>query len=446
MSIGRYLAAAAGLASLAMAALSALAQTTYNGVAFQSSGTQDYIGQGQAQSYTAPPGLFPYPTSRDQFNELQFTFYTAPTSTPDWTFSHLRFAAPAGAVLAPGNYPDAERFASTTKAALDFGFGGRGCNETFGSFEVLEATYDPGDGHVISFAANFQQHCEQRSNPVLYGQFRYNSSIPLTGGGGGSAEGPRLSNLSARGQVMTGDDVLIGGFIIGGTSNKTVMLRARGPSMAADGVPGTLPDPTMTLVRSSDRAVIASNDNWRDAPNPLAMEWANMQPPHPNESGILMSLAPGAYTAIISGVGGAQGVGLFEIFELAQPEVPLANISTRGRVGTGDNVLIGGLIVSGGPKNVLLRARGPSLAAFGITSPLANPMMQLVRASDQAVLETNDDWGSASNAAAISASGYAPSDTLESAIMVTLDPGAYTLVVSGVEGATGIAIVEAFVN
>lgn len=443
MWIGKFFTAVA-LAAIVVAPPSTKAQTVYNGVSYQSTGTQDWVGQGESHAYTAPPGLFPNAYRSDPDNELQFIFYTAPTTTADWTFWNLRVAAAGGAVLTPGTYLDARRFVDATHPVLDFFGDGRGCNETFGRFTVHEVTYDPADGSILSFAADFEQHCEMESNPALFGQLRYNSSRPFSTGGGSG--GARVTNLSTRGLATTGNGVLIGGFVIGGASNKTVMLRARGPSMASAGIPNTLANPTMTLHRSSDNAIIAANDNWQEAFNAAAMEWAGMQPAHANESGILISLAPGGYTAVISGVGGAQGVGLFEIFEMAQPDIPLLNIATRGTVQGGDNVLIGGIAVAGGQRTLVVRARGPSLASAGITAPLSNPTLQLVRSSDGATIATNDDWGSASNAAAIAASGFAPSDPLESAILMTLDPGNYTAIVSGVDGATGVAIVEVFSN
>ena len=133
------------------------------------------------------------------------------------------------------------------------------------------------------------------------------------------------------------------------------------------------------------------------------------------------------------------------VYEVDHPETPLINISTRGRVLTGNDVMIGGFVISGtGPQTVAIVATGPSLAAFGITSPLANPTLRLVRSSDQAVLATNDDWQSASNAADITAAGVAPSNALDSAILVTLPPGAYTAIVEGVGGGTGVAVIGVY--
>ena len=164
-------------------------------------------------------------------------------------------------------------------------------------------------------------------------------------------------------------------------------------------------------------------------------------PVNAKESAILSTLNPGAYTAIVSGVGGGTGVGIVEVYELDRPEIPLINISTRGKVLTGDNVMIGGFIIQGdSAKTVLIRAVGPNLANFGVTGVLANPKLQLY--SGQTVIASNDDWGTATNASAITATGLAPANPLEAAILITLQPGAYTAIVSGADGGSGVGIVE----
>jgi hypothetical protein len=255
----------------------------------------------------------------------------------------------------------------------------------------------------------------------------------------------RLTNISTRGAVLGGADVMIGGLVIDGTTNKTVVVRARGPSLTAYGITGALANPTLTLVRSSDQAVVASNDDWGSAPNAAQIAASGFAPGDPLESAILVSLGPGAYTAVVSGSGGATGVGIVEVYEVDHPEVRLINMSTRGKVMTGEGVMIGGFAISGTlPRSVVITAKGPSLAAYGIANPLANPTLTLVRASDQAILATNDDWTAAPNAAQISASGFAPSNALESAILITLNPGVYTAIVSGAGGATGTGIFEIY--
>src|SRR5204863_5801673 len=140
----------------------------------------------------------------------------------------------------------------------------------------------------------------------------------------------------------------------------------------------------------------------------------------------------------VSGVSNGTGVGIVAVYEVDHPEIPMINISTRGQVLTGNDVMIGGFIIQGsGAQQVAIVATGPSLTQYGIANALANPTLTLVRQSDQNVLATNDDWQSAANAAAITASGFAPPNTLESAILTTLAPGAYTAIVSGVSNGTG---------
>ena len=233
--------------------------------------------------------------------------------------------------------------------------------------------------------------------------------------------------------------------VIGGSANKTVVVRARGPSLIPFGIPNALANPTLQLVRSSDQSPIAFNDNWATASNAAAVTASGFAPDNALESAIMINLAPGAYTAIVAGAGGGTGVGIIEVFEVDQPLLPLVNISTRGQVLTGNDVMIGGFVIQGtGPQTVVVRARGPSLIPFGITNALANPSLQLVRSSDQVTIATNDNWGSASNSGAVTASGFAPSNSLESAILITLTPGAYTAIVTGVGGGTGVGIIEVF--
>ncbi len=252
-------------------------------------------------------------------------------------------------------------------------------------------------------------------------------------------ENPRLSNISTRGRVQTGDSVMIGGFIIDGATPKTVLIRARGPSLSAYNVPGVLANPKVDLY--AGQTVIASNDNWGNAPNKADITATGLAPTNSLESAILTTLSPGAYTAIVSGVSNTSGVGIVEVLEMDNPAAPLINISTRGQVQTGDNVMIGGFIIDGAsPQTVLIRARGPSLTAYGVPGVLANPTMDVY--SGQAVIASNDDWGNALNEADITATGLAPTDPMESAILTTLDPGAYTVIVRGYNGTSGVGIVE----
>ena len=268
---------------------------------------------------------------------------------------------------------------------------------------------------------------------------------PLSGDFEAITTGSHLINIATRGQVQGGDNVMIAGFIIQGSVPKTVLVRARGPSLGYPpfNVPGVIADPSLTLYLG--QTPVASNDNWPSAPNVIAMLESGFLPTNPAESAIMIALNPGAYTAVVSGVNGSTGVGIVEVFEVDQPDSPLINIATRGQVQTGDNVLIGGFIIQGlVPQTVLVRARGPSLGLPPLNVPgvLSNPVLTLY--SGRAVIASNDDWQSASNAAAVQASTLAPTDPLESAILLTLNPGPYTAIVSGSGGGTGVGIVEVF--
>jgi hypothetical protein len=262
---------------------------------------------------------------------------------------------------------------------------------------------------------------------------------------GGTFYSVALGNISTRGFVGIGDEVMIGGFIINGTGNKTVLMRAIGPSLANPpfNLSGTLQDPTISLFGSSGK--IISNDNWADAANAASID-PNLRPSSGLESAILVSLAPGAYTAIVRGANGGTGIGLVEVFDLdATVPSKLSNISTRGLVETGDSVMIGGFIVKGpDSETVVVRAIGPSLAnpPFNLTNVLQNPTVSLF--NDQGgVIQSNDDWQS-DQRDEIAATGLQPSNTAESAIVRTLTPGNYTAIVTGVNGTTGIALVEVY--
>ena len=252
-------------------------------------------------------------------------------------------------------------------------------------------------------------------------------------------------NLSTRGRVGIGNDVLIGGFVIGGSVPKTVVVVAQGPSLAPAGIANPLANPKLTLVRSSDGAILAVNDDWADAANAADVQAAGFAPPNARESAVMMTLPPGAYTAIVEGADGGSGVGIAAVFEVDHPEAPLVNIATRGEVLTGNDVMIGGFVIQGSsPQTVVITGIGPSLAKAGIANALPNPTLTLVRSSDQSIVATNDDWGSAPNAAQIVATGLAPADAQESAIMVTLAPGAYTAILSGAGGVTGVGLVAVY--
>ena len=255
------------------------------------------------------------------------------------------------------------------------------------------------------------------------------------------AASSRLSNISTRAVVQTDNDVLIGGFVIGGTGAKQLLLRALGPTLTQFGVTGALLDPTLEL-RNSSGGLVVSNDNWGTAANAQSIP-ANLRPPNAHESAILATLNPGSYTAIVRGVNNTTGVALVEAYDLDTTVTSrLTNISTRGLVQTNSNVMIAGVIVQTSSEKVIVRALGPTLASFGITNPLADPTLELHDANGS-LLASNDNWKTTQQTE-ITASGYAPPNDLESAIVSTLAPGNYTAIVRGVNNTTGVALVEVY--
>ena len=235
--------------------------------------------------------------------------------------------------------------------------------------------------------------------------------------------------------------MLIGGFVIGGTGAKQLLLRALGPTLTQFGVTGALLDPTLEL-RNSSGGLVVSNDNWGTAANAQSIP-ANLRPPNAHESAILATLNPGSYTAIVRGVNNTTGVALVEAYDLDTTVTSrLTNISTRGLVQTNSNVMIAGVIVQTSSEKVIVRALGPTLASFGITNPLADPTLELHDANGS-LLASNDNWKSTQQTE-ITASGYAPPNDLESAIVSTLAPGNYTATVRGANNTTGVALVEVY--
>lgn len=259
---------------------------------------------------------------------------------------------------------------------------------------------------------------------------------------GASAQNPtltteRLKNLSTRGWVGTGDEVMIVGFGITGASPKQVLIRAIGPSLAKAGISNLLYDPALTLHKGQD--VLARNDNWQDQ-QAAAITATSKAPQDAQEAAILITLNPGLYTAIVRGVSDTTGNALVEIFETGPTESLLTNLSTRGRTEARDGVMIAGFIVGGThPKRVLIRAIGPTLSAAGVSDALADPTLTLYRG--QTVIANNDNWRT-DQASAIEATGKAPGDPRESALVTTLQPGPYTAIVRGTNAVAGNILID----
>lgn len=263
----------------------------------------------------------------------------------------------------------------------------------------------------------------------------------LTGIASGQ-EVSRAVNISTRMRVETGDNVLIGGFIVTGTGEKKIAVRALGPSLP---VSGALANPSLELFDAAGAAV-ATNDNWRSGQEAELIA-SGLAPTNDLDSALIAMVAPGSYTAVVRGADGGTGVGLIELYDLdpADSNTRLANIATRGRVLTNDDVMIGGFILSGGvAKRMIVRARGPSLNLNGtpLAGRLQDPALELYDGNGNALAQ-NDSWRSTQQAE-IAASTIAPTDDREPAIVSTLAAGNYTAIVRGNNNATGIGLVEMY--
>jgi hypothetical protein len=258
---------------------------------------------------------------------------------------------------------------------------------------------------------------------------------------------PGLANISARVSVQTGDRISIAGFVVQGDSSeaKPVAIRGLGPSLQTGGLPlsGRLADPVLEL-HDAGGGVIALNDNWRGS-QAAEIQSRGLAPGNEQEAVIIASVRAGNYTAVLRGASGGTGLGLIEVYDLDQRgDSRLVNLSARAFVGTGDDVLIGGIIGRGSGKRLLWRALGPELAAHGVIGQLADPFLE-VHDANGAILSSNDNWREASNSLDIDATGLAPLDDRESAILIPFPPGTYTAVLrSAGSQDSGVALLEAY--
>jgi phospholipase/lecithinase/hemolysin len=250
-------------------------------------------------------------------------------------------------------------------------------------------------------------------------------------------------NIATRVFVDVGERVSIAGFVVTGGVTKRVLIRGIGPSLAANGVPSPLADPTLTLFDQGG-GILMANDNWQDS-QAAEIIATGIPPQNALESAIVATLAPGRYTAALAGRNNTIGNGLVEVYDLESgTSSTLANLSTRGFVGAGDNVMIGSLIIgSGDSPIVVVRAIGPSLASSGIANPLLDPTIEL-HDGNGAMIGFNDNWNDF-QVQAVRATQLAPTDDREAAIVTPfLTHGNYTAVVRGKGGTTGVALVEAY--
>jgi hypothetical protein len=266
-----------------------------------------------------------------------------------------------------------------------------------------------------------------------------------------------LRNLSTRGNVGSGENVLIVGFVVNGRNTKQVLIRAVGPTLADNGVTGAIADPTLSVFNSAG-TIVATNDNWSNDPAVLTASntvGAFPLPAASLDAALVSTLAPGAYTAQVTGIGGATGVGLVEIYDV-DTQTPFSsekvlNVSTRGRVGSGDERLIAGVVINGTtPKRVLIRAVGPTLSTLGVNGSLADPTLRLIRQDNGLTVRENDDWGRGNDASVVTnvaaeVGAFAlPAGSKDAALLITLPPGVYTAIVGTATGASGIALVEVY--
>lgn len=252
-------------------------------------------------------------------------------------------------------------------------------------------------------------------------------------------------NISTRLRVEIGDNAMIGGFIITGNAPKAVVLRGMGPSLINSGISDFLADPVLAL-HGANGALIFQNDNWRDTQEAL-IQGTIYQPGDDRESAMIQTLQPGAYTVILTGQGQTTGVGLVEVYDNDQAaDSQLANLSTRGFVQTGNNVMIGGFILGGdtGDTQVAIRGIGPSLTQSGLSNVLADPTLEL-HDSNGTTLVSNDNWqDDPASASQLAINGLALQNNLESGIFTVLPPGAFTAILAGKNGGTGIGLVEVY--
>ncbi len=259
-----------------------------------------------------------------------------------------------------------------------------------------------------------------------------------------------LTNVSTRLKIQTGDNLMIGGFIIEGLVPKKVMIRAIGPSLSyfTPPIPNLMADPNLEI-RDQQGALIVANDDWQNQSGGAAalneIYASYLAPGDPHEPAVVLTLNPGEYTALVRGNNGTTGTALIEVYDLQPDSSRLANISTRGRVEAGDNVMIGGFIIGGTQSvKVVVRVSGPSLINFNLPAGelLADPTLE-IRDVNGILLAYSDNWREGDEAG-IAATPFAPGNDLEPAVIMDLPPGPYTAIVRGKNGTMGIGVVEVY--
>jgi len=265
--------------------------------------------------------------------------------------------------------------------------------------------------------------------------------------GGGSSGAARLINIATRGEVETGGNIMIPGFVIGGSGTETLLIRADGPALTAFGVAGALAQPSLELTAQATGATLATNTGWGTNTSPTPAQIASVAAQvgafalasGSADCAVIVTLQPGAYTVQVSGVGGTTGVGLAEIYEVSYTGTArLVNIATRAQVGTGGNILIPGFVIGGtGVEQLLVRADGPALTAFGVSGALAQPSLTVTVQATGSTIGTNTGWGTNTSPTPAQIASIAAS---VGAFALT----AYTMQISGVGATSGVGLAEVY--
>lgn len=290
----------------------------------------------------------------------------------------------------------------------------------------------------------------------LSGRLLGTFSLPAQGIGSvtvlmGEVRGGRLANLSTRGAVGTGANIMVAGFVIEGSTPKDLVIRAVGPKLAEYGVAGELPDPQIALFRSGEEVPVMQVDGWDASLSPVFSELGAFSLDGDSASAASrVQLQPGPYTVHVSGVDDATGVALVEVYDAATAApVQMINLSTRGAVGTGSDAMFAGFVITGDSnQRVLIRGVGPTLTDFGVTGALADPFLQLRSGAE--LVASNQSWGSLTNQAEVisttmTVGGFAlDAGSDDAVLLVDLAPGSYTVELSGADGGTGVGLVEVY--
>lgn len=314
-----------------------------------------------------------------------------------------------------------------------------------------------GDGGLVTGRGYLGDYVVEDLSGRWLGQFSLNSErvaeVTVVVGEGSSANA-KLSNLSTRGRVLTGDGRMVAGFVIEGSTPKDLVIRAVGPRLEDFGVTGALADPKISVYRSGETVPMAQVDGWSaDLNSIFETLGAFGLDADTTSAATRLQLAAGAYTVVVEGVDDGTGVALVEVYDAATgAPVQMTNLSTRGSVGTGVDIMVAGFVIAGeGSQRVLLRGIGPALDAF-LSGALENPVLRLFRSlpAGAELLQTNEAWSTSTNAAQISATtaavgGFAlAAGSADAAILVDLQPGAYTVELAGVNAGTGIGLIEVY--